>query len=111
MLAIAEDEASGVDDHAEIPCALRYWREQSRQERREMARTAKDAISAGVAEQFVRQSAVEGKIVVAALVSALNAIPELSQEQRIAALTTAQGHLASLASTVPGYDPTLQIES
>lgn len=95
MLSVIESR-SGDD----ITSALRYWRDQSQRERRELSRAARDAIAAGVAEQIVRQSQVEGQLVATALVQALNAVPGMTQEQRVAALASAHDYLTGVSSTV-----------
>lgn len=86
----------------DISDTTRYWRTESRNERRLLATIATAAIKAGVAERIVRQAEVEGQIVAAALVHALDAVSGLTPEQRIQALTAAQTHLASIDETVLG---------
>jgi hypothetical protein len=95
-------DAERADDGAERTSPeVKYWRGESRRERTLMARTAKAAIDAGVAERIVRQAEIEGQLVAAAVVAALDMIPNLSIEHRMAALTAAQTHLFELEAAVP----------
>lgn len=93
-------EVEQQSDGAEVtPPELKYWRQETRRERVLMVRTAKAAIDAGVAERLVRQVEMEGQLVAAALTAALDVLP-LSAEQRMTALTAAQGHLFAISGTV-----------
>jgi hypothetical protein len=97
-LKLAEAERAEADQQ-DVSAVTRYWRAESRNERRLMAMMASSAIKAGVAERIVRQADVEGKIVSATLVHALDSVPGLTTEQRIQALQAAQAHLASINET------------
>lgn len=71
------------------------WLKESRMERTLMAKMAKAAIDGGVAERLVRQTELEGQLVAAALVAALDKLDFLTTEQRTLALAAAQQHLLS----------------
>ena len=72
------------------------WLKESRLERTLMAKMAKAAIDGGVAERMVRQVELEGQLVAAAVVAALDKLDFLTTEQRTLALETAHAHLLSL---------------
>jgi hypothetical protein len=76
---------------------VQRWLKESRFERTLLARTAKAAIDAGVAERMVRQVELEGRLLAEALGHALDAI-ELTPEQRLAAMDAAHNYL------LPGSD-------
>lgn len=78
-----QDAAGRADD----PRVLR-WLAESRRERALMARTAKSAVDAGVAERLVRQLELEGRLVADAVGHALDALG-LDQEQRALAFSVA----------------------
>lgn len=82
------------------------WLKESRLERTLMAKMAKAAIDGGVAERMVRQVELEGQLVAAAVVAALDKL-ELTIEQRTLALETAHQHLLSLeedqTTTIHGH--------
>ncbi len=86
------------------PDAVRTWMAESRNEERLMARSAKMAIDAGVAEAVVRHMEVAGRRAVDALVAGLDAL-ELTSEQRIRALEAAHREL------MPGETPTTEDEA
>lgn len=75
--------------------AVRGWLKESRNERNLLARTAKAAIDAGVAERLVRQVELEGRLVAEVLGRTLDAL-ELTAEQRQAAFATAHRELLQL---------------
>jgi len=77
---------------------VRVWMAESRNEERLMARTAKMAIDAGVAEAVVRHMEVAGRRAVDALVAGLDSL-ELTSEQRIRALEAA--HLELMPGETP----------
>lgn len=78
------------------------WLKESRLERTLLARTAKAAIDAGVAERLVRQVELEGRLVAEVLGRTLDAL-ELTAEQRQVAFATAHRELLALeASEGPG---------
>ena len=72
---------------------LLRWQSESRRERALMAKTAKAAIDAGIAERLVRQVELDGRLVAAAVVAALDALA-LDQDQRTLALEAAHARLA-----------------
>lgn len=87
------------DGDADQP-AVRRWLKESRLERTLLARTAKAAIDAGVAERLVRQVELEGKLVAEVLGRTLDAL-ELSAEQRQVAFATAHRELLTLEAAEP----------
>lgn len=80
--------------------AVRRWLDESRRERSLLARTAKAAVDAGVAERLVRQVELEGRLVAEVLGRTLDAL-ELSAEQRQVAFATAHRELLQLEATEP----------
>lgn len=76
---------------AEVRAALK----ESRNERTLLARTAKAAVDAGVAERLVRQVELEGRLVAEVLGRTLDAL-ELTAEQRQTAFATAHRELLQL---------------
>jgi hypothetical protein len=92
-------EAVAASDGAEEPThAVRRWLDESRRERNLLARTAKAAVDAGVAERLVRQVELEGRLVAEVLGRTLDAL-ELSAEQRQVAFATAHRELLQLEAT------------
>lgn len=83
------------------------WLKESRLERTLMAKMAKAAIDGGVAERLVRQTELEGQLVAAAVVAALDKLDFLTIEQRTLALESAHAHLLSLdedqTTTIHGH--------
>lgn len=75
--------------------AVRRWLDESRRERALLARTAKAAVDAGVAERLVRQVELEGRLVAEVLGRTLDAL-ELTAEQRQVAFATAHRELLQL---------------
>lgn len=71
------------------------WLKESRLERTLMAKMAKAAIDGGVAERLVRQTELEGQLVAAAVIAALDRLDFLTTEQRTAALDAAHQRLLS----------------
>lgn len=71
------------------------WLKESRMERTLMAKMAKAAIDGGVAERLVRQVELEGQLVAAAVVAALDSL-ELTSDQRTLALEAAHAQLLSV---------------
>lgn len=88
------------DGRPDSPEVMR-WLAESRKERALQARVAKAAIDAGVAERVVRQLELEGKVLLAAMLAGLDAIPGLSEDSRLAALAAAQQHLYAIESGEP----------
>lgn len=72
------------------------WLKESRLERTLMAKMAKAAIDGGVAERLVRQTELEGQLVAAALIAALDKLDFLTTEQRTLALEAAHQKLLSI---------------
>lgn len=87
--------AVAANDGDEGTPQVRGWLKESRLERALLARTAKAAVDAGVAERLVRQVELEGRIVAEALGRALDAL-ELTAEQRQAAYAVAHRELLQL---------------
>lgn len=71
------------------------WLKESRLERTLLARTAKAAVDAGVAERLVRQVELEGRLVAEVLGRTLDRL-ELSAEQRQSAFSYAHQELLQL---------------
>jgi hypothetical protein len=94
-------EAVAADDGGEGSPAVRRWLDESRRERTLLARTAKAAIDAGVAERMVRQVELEGRLVAEVLGRTLDAL-ELTAEQRQTAFATAHRELLQLEETTTG---------
>lgn len=80
---------------------VRRWLDESRRERALLARTAKAAVDAGVAERLVRQVELEGRLVAEVLGRTLDAL-ELTAEQRQVAFATAHRELLQLEESEPG---------
>lgn len=89
------DEATRASDGEPSAPAVRNWLKESRLERTLLARTAKAAIDAGVAERLVRQVELEGRLVAEVLGRTLDAL-ELTAEQRQVAFATAHRELLQL---------------
>lgn len=86
---------------------VKGWLKESRLERTLLARMAKAAVDAGVAERLVRQVELEGEIVAEVIGRVLDKL-ELTSEQRVLAFDEAHRQLLALespsgeASTVEG---------
>lgn len=91
-------EAVAADDGGEGTTRVRAWLKESRNERNLLARTAKAAIDAGVAERLVRQVELEGRLVAEVLGRTLDAL-DLSAEQRQVAFATAHRELLQLEAS------------
>lgn len=74
------------------PAYLHEWLEESRQERKLAAQTAKQAIDAGVMVALAQQRDLDGSLVADAVAAALDSLP-LEPEQRMKALGAAQQRL------------------
>jgi hypothetical protein len=85
------DVVAANDGDMGVP-AVRHWLKESRLERTLLAKMAKAAIDAGVAERMVRQVELEGQLVAEAVVAALDALA-LSPEDRTRALEMAHQRL------------------
>jgi hypothetical protein len=77
---------------------VRAWLKESRNERNLMARTAKAAVDAGVAERLVRQVELEGKLVAEVLGRTLDRL-ELDAERRQEAFAFAHAELLQLEAS------------
>lgn len=75
------------------------WLSESRKERALLARTAKAAIDAGVAERLVRQVELEGRVVAEVLGRVLDRL-SLDADQRQLAFATAHEELLTLEGQV-----------
>jgi hypothetical protein len=95
------DEATRANDGDVDTPAVRRWLKESRLERTLLARTAKAAIDAGVAERLVRQVELEGRLVAEVLGRTLDAL-ELTAEQRQTAFATAHRELLALEASDGG---------
>ncbi len=89
----------GLHSHEEL---VRAWQHESRMERQQLARTAKMAIDAGVAERLVREVELEGKLVAMAVVAALDALG-VEQDSRTRALEAAHRKLSESIEMAPEY--------
>lgn len=92
------DEATRANDGDVDTPAVRRWLKESRLERTLLARTAKAAVDAGVAERLVRQVELEGRLVAEVLGRTLDAL-ELTAEQRQTAFATAHRELLALEAS------------
>ena len=77
---------------------INRWLKESRNERNLLARTAKAAIDAGVAERLIRQVELEGRLVAEVLGRTLDRL-DLSAEQRQTAFAYAHRELLELESS------------
>lgn len=91
-------EATRAADGDPGSVTVRRWLDESRRERSLMARTAKAAVDAGVAERLVRQVELEGRLVAEVLGRTLDAL-ELTAEQRQTAFATAHRELLQLEAS------------
>lgn len=82
---------------------VKGWLKESRMERTLLARMAKSAVDAGVAERLVRQTELEGEIVAEVIGRVLDKL-ELPAEQRVLAFDEA--HRQLLALETPSGAPT-----
>lgn len=90
-----QEATRAADGDVEGSRAVARWLTESRKERALLARTAKAAIDAGVAERLVRTVELEGRVVAEVLGRVLDTL-ELSAEQRLAAFGRAQEELLQL---------------
>lgn len=88
-------EATRAADGDQSVAAVRGWLKESRLERTLLARTAKAAIDAGVAERLVRQVELEGRLVAEVLGRTLDQL-ELTAEQRQTAFAYAHAELLQI---------------
>lgn len=95
--------AAVVARHDGDPFSLevRQALKESRNERNLLARTAKAAVDAGVAERLVRQVELEGRLVAEVLGRTLDAL-ELSADQRQVAFSVAHRELLELEAAPDG---------
>lgn len=94
-------EAVAAEDGDQGSARVRGWLKESRAERTLLARTAKAAIDAGVAERLVRQVELEGRLVAEVLGRTLDAL-DLTAEQRQVAFATAHRELLQLEASDAG---------
>lgn len=100
-------EATRRNDGDSSAAEVRGWLKESRDERMLMARTAKAALDAGVAERIVRQTELEGEIVAEVIGRVIDRLA-LTAEQRVLAFDEAHRQLLALdapsgdAGTVEG---------
>lgn len=87
-------------DPLKPPKSLNQWLAQSRLERKLAAATAKQAVDAGVMVALERRLDLEGELVAHVLSGVLDRL-DLSQDQRMAALGTAQQLLLEAGQTTP----------
>jgi hypothetical protein len=87
-------------DPFDPPSEIKGWLGQSRQERKLAATTAKQAVDAGVMAALERRIDLEGELVATVLGGVLDSL-DLSHEQRMAALGTAQQLLLEAGQSVP----------
>lgn len=80
------------------------WLDESRRERSLMARTAKAAVDAGVAERYVRHVELEGRLVAEVLGRVIDRL-ELSSDARLTAFAVAQEELLVLEPSELGDSP------
>lgn len=97
-----EDSVRRADGDVVGSPAVQTWLELSRRERVLMYRTAKAAVDAGLAAEYVRQTQLEGRIVAEVIGRALDVL-ELTQDQRTEVFTEAQRQLLVYES--PGNEP------
>jgi hypothetical protein len=91
-------EATRANDGDVNAVEVGRWLKESRLERTLLARTAKAAVDAGVAERLVRQVELEGRLVAEVLGRTLDAL-ELSAEQRQTAFAVAHRELLQLEAS------------
>lgn len=84
--------------------AVSRWLDESRRERSLMARTAKAAVDAGVAERYVRHVELEGRLVAEVLGRVIERL-ELSPDARLTAFAVAQEELLVLEPSELGDSP------
>lgn len=95
------EEETRASDGDSTNARVRGWLKESRAERTLLARTAKAAIDAGVAERLVRQVELEGRLVAEVLGRTLDAL-DLTAEQRQVAFATAHRELLQLEASDAG---------
>jgi hypothetical protein len=93
------EEATRANDGDVNHRDVTRWLGESRKERALLARTAKAAVDAGVAERFVRQVELEGRVVAEVIGRVLDKL-DLAPEQRALAFTEA--HTQLLVLEAPG---------
>jgi hypothetical protein len=94
-------EVTARHDGEPFAVEVRQALAESRKERTLLARTAKSAVDAGVAERLVRQVELEGRLVAEVLGRTLDAL-ELSQDQRQTAFAVAHRELLELEAGPDG---------
>ena len=107
QLRVAVKEGPPGANDGEEPAVdprIRYWLTESRRERTLLARLAKAAIDAGVAERQVRNAELEGQVVAQVIGQVIDRL-QPAPEQRVQAFDYAHHALAELES--PDQAPTL----
>jgi hypothetical protein len=82
------------------PSEVRTWLAESRNEERLMTRAAKMAVDAGVADAMIRRVEHEGKMISEIWLAGIDAI-DLTQDQRVKALSAMHAMLARLGPKMP----------
>lgn len=96
------ESTTGANDGGEPDDGhVRAWLAESRKERTLMARFAKAAVDAGVAERQVRNAELEGQIIAAVVGRVIDRL-DLSPELRMTAFEEAHVALAALETPVAG---------
>lgn len=106
QLRIAVKESTTGPNDGEEPAVdprIRFWLPESRKERTLLARFAKAAIDAGVAERQIRNAELEGQIIAQVIGRVIDRL-ELDAEKRVHAFDIAHHELAALES--PDQDTT-----
>lgn len=98
-VACADDPTHGNPDVP--PNEVRVWMAESRNEERLMARSAKMAIDAGVADAMIRRMQLEGRHIVDVLLAGLDEL-SLSAEDRMRALSAMHRALTAGAEKPSG---------
>lgn len=93
-------DAIRQNDGGSLTLEIRTLLKESRLTTNVMTRTSKTAIDAGIAAHVARQLETEGKLLATALSAALDALPGLTADERISAISAAQQSLFS--TTISG---------
>lgn len=96
-----KESTTEVNDGGEPDARVHVWLAESRKERTLLARFAKAAVDAGVAERQVRNAELEGQIIATVVGRVIDRL-ELSPELRMAAFQEAHVALAALESPDAG---------
>lgn len=93
--AVTESTTGANDGGEPVNAQVDYWLTASRKERTLLARMAKAAVDAGVAERMVRQTEFEGKIIAEVLGRVIDTLP-LGIDDRVRAFEEAHRQLLVL---------------